>query len=202
MSRPESPAHALVTCSRQACTWTSTAWCSLSLSLAPSRWRPSVPSAAASPPTTIRVVLELAAPTAPLGAPHVETAVLKGLAKLPADRYRTVEEFCAQLTGEARPSSSPATLPASAAAKAATDPETSGPGSFWQELKRRHVYQTAAVYAGVAWLLIEFADVTFPRLNLPASAVTFIVVVAILGFPLAIALAWVFEVTRDGIRRT
>jgi serine/threonine-protein kinase len=121
--------------------------------------------------------------------PRVEAAVMKALAKLPADRYRTTGEFCAALTGGPFPAMAPS-------------PDTAKAPSFWSELKRRHVYHTAAVYAAVAWLLVEVSATTFPYLNLPGSAVTFLIALAILGFPVALVLAWAYEITRDGIRRT
>jgi serine/threonine-protein kinase len=122
--------------------------------------------------------------------PRVEAAVMKALAKLPADRYRTTGEFCAALTG----GQSIATADAGAG--------SGKPPSFWGELKRRHVYHTAAVYAAVAWVLVEVSATTFPYLNIPGSAVTFLIALAILGFPIALVLAWAYEITRDGIRRT
>lgn len=125
--------------------------------------------------------------------PHAEVAVMKALARLPADRYRTTGEFCAGLT---RGGSSAMARSADADAGSGKVP------SFWSELKRRHVYHTAAVYAAVAWVLVEVSATTFPYLNLPGSAVTFLIALAILGFPIALVLAWAYEITRDGIRRT
>jgi len=121
--------------------------------------------------------------------PRVEAAVLKALAKLPADRYRTAGEFCVELTSDGAP----------AGTQSEGAPQ---PASFWSELKRRHVYHTAAVYAAVAWALVEVSATTFPFLNLPETAVTFLIALAILGFPIALVLAWAYEITRDGIRRT
>lgn len=117
----------------------------------------------------------------------MEAAVLKGLAKHPADRFQTVHEFCDRLTAS-EPTGQTAPVDA--------------PASLWSELKRRHVYHTAIVYAGCAWLIVEVAATTFPPLDLPERAVTYLIVLAILGFPVAIALAWIYEITRDGIRRT
>lgn len=128
---------------------------------------------------------------------HMETAVLKGLAKLPADRFRTVREFCDSLG-----SSGLGAATAVSWTETAREAPATGPPSFWSELKRRHVSHTAVVYAGCAWLLVEVAATTFPPLNLPERAVTFLIVLAILGFPVAIVLAWIYEINRDGIRRT
>jgi hypothetical protein len=74
--------------------------------------------------------------------------------------------------------------------------------SFWGELKRRNVYKVGIAYAIVAWLLIQFADITFPQLNFPLWTVPFVIVVLIIGFPVALLLAWAYEVTPDRIKRT
>lgn len=74
--------------------------------------------------------------------------------------------------------------------------------SFWQELKRRNVFKVGAAYLIVAWLLAQVASVLAPALDLPAWAVTFVAFLLILAFPLAVFLAWAYEVTPDGIRRT
>lgn len=122
--------------------------------------------------------------------PHLEAGVMKAISRLPADRFRTVGEFCANLA-QAEPRSA-----------SRSSAGASSPTSFWKELRRRRVYQTAVAYGGGAWLLVEIADTTFSRLNLPDRAVTYLLVLAILGFPIAIVLAWVYEITRDGVRRT
>ena len=76
------------------------------------------------------------------------------------------------------------------------------PRSFFAELKRRNVYKVAVAYGIVAWLLIQVSDTVFPRLNLPDRAVTLVIVLLILGFPVALVLAWAFELTPEGIKRT
>lgn len=73
---------------------------------------------------------------------------------------------------------------------------------YYEELKRRKVFRVALVYAGVAWVLIQVAVATFPHLNLPSWAVTFVIVLLMLGFPVAIVLAWAFDITPEGVRRT
>lgn len=70
------------------------------------------------------------------------------------------------------------------------------------ELKRRNVFRVCAGYAVVGWLLIEIADTVFPHLGLPGWTVTLVIALVILGFPLAAFLAWVFEMTPEGLRRT
>jgi adenylate cyclase len=70
---------------------------------------------------------------------------------------------------------------------------------FVSELRRRKVIRVALAYALVAWLLIQVAETTFDPLRLPDWSVTLVVMLAILGFPLAIVLAWLFEATPKGI---
>lgn len=73
---------------------------------------------------------------------------------------------------------------------------------FLAELKQRKVYRVAMVYAGVAWLLLQLADVVFPPLGLPDWSITLVLVIAAIGFPVAIILAWVFDLTSEGVTRT
>lgn len=73
---------------------------------------------------------------------------------------------------------------------------------FLDELKRRRVFRVAVAYAVVAWLVIQVANDTFPALALPEWTVTLVVACAALGFPVAIVLAWAFDVTAEGVRRT
>lgn len=70
------------------------------------------------------------------------------------------------------------------------------------EFKRRHVFRVAAVYGAVGFAVIEAADAMFPHMALPGWAVTLVVWLVLLGFPLALVLAWAFETTPQGIRRT
>jgi TolB-like protein/Flp pilus assembly protein TadD len=73
--------------------------------------------------------------------------------------------------------------------------------SIWGELKRRNVVRVGIAYAIVAWLLIEVTTTTFPLLNLPTWAATFVTVLLLLGFPVAIIFAWAFELTPEGIKK-
>ncbi len=73
--------------------------------------------------------------------------------------------------------------------------------TVFSELRRRKVFRVTLVYALVAWLLLQVAEVTFEPLSLPAFSLTLVIWLAILGFPVAIALAWAFEVTPQGIKR-
>lgn len=74
--------------------------------------------------------------------------------------------------------------------------------SLFAELKRRNVFRVGGAYAVVAWLLIEISDTIFPRLGLPEWTVTFVIVLLLLGFPVALFMAWAFELTPEGVKRT
>ncbi len=70
------------------------------------------------------------------------------------------------------------------------------------ELKRRKVYQVAAIYAAVARGLLQAADIIFPRLCLPDWSVTFLFALEVVGFPLALILSWIFDFKHGGVVRT
>lgn len=74
-------------------------------------------------------------------------------------------------------------------------------GKFFAELKRRNVYKVAAGYAVVAWLLIQVATQVFPFFEIPNLAVQLVVLGLFIGFPVALALSWAFELTPEGIKR-
>jgi TolB-like protein/Flp pilus assembly protein TadD len=76
-----------------------------------------------------------------------------------------------------------------------------GPANFFTELKRRKVYRVAVAYAIVAWLLIQAASILFPTFEAPPWVMKVFVTAVILGFPVALILAWAFEMTPQGIRR-
>jgi len=76
------------------------------------------------------------------------------------------------------------------------------PKIFFGELKRRNVYRAAVLYGMVAWLLTQIATQVFPFFDVPNSAVRFIVVALILGFPIAMVLSWIYELTPAGLVRT
>ena len=69
------------------------------------------------------------------------------------------------------------------------------------DLRRRQVFKAAAVYGAAGYVIVEGADVFVPALLLPAWIVTAVAFTVVLGFPLALALAWVFDVAPDGVRR-
>src|SRR5437764_4227192 len=72
--------------------------------------------------------------------------------------------------------------------------------SFFTELKRRRVYSVAVAYVVVAWLLIQVATQVFPFFGIPNWIVRLVVLLAIIGFPIAVVCAWAFEVTPEGIK--
>jgi len=74
--------------------------------------------------------------------------------------------------------------------------------SFWGELRRRNVFRVGAAYAVVAWLLIQVAGTLLPTFGAPDWVVPVFSAVIILGFPIAVVLAWAFELTPEGIRPT
>src|SRR5712691_1490532 len=76
------------------------------------------------------------------------------------------------------------------------------PKTFFGELKRRNVYKVAIAYAVVAWLLIQVATQVFPFFEIPNWAVRLVVLLLIIGFPVAVILAWAFELTPEGLKRT
>ena len=76
------------------------------------------------------------------------------------------------------------------------------PSNFFAELKRRKVYRVAIGYTVVGWLLIQIATQTFPFLDIPNWAVRLVIMLLVLGFPVALVLAWAFDMTPEGVKRT
>jgi TolB-like protein/Tfp pilus assembly protein PilF len=76
------------------------------------------------------------------------------------------------------------------------------PKNFFAELNRRNVYKVAIAYAIVGWLLIQVATQVFPFFEIPNWGVRLIVLFIVIGFPIALIIAWAFEVTPEGIKRT
>src|SRR6266705_401369 len=74
--------------------------------------------------------------------------------------------------------------------------------SFFAELKRRNVYKVAIAYAVVAWLLMQVATQVFPFLEIPNWAIRLVIMLLALGFPIALIIAWAFELTPEGLKRT
>jgi adenylate cyclase len=75
-------------------------------------------------------------------------------------------------------------------------------GNFFAELKRRNVYKVAVAYAVVGWLIAQIATQIFPFLEIPNWVVRLVIVLIAIGFPIALVIAWAFEATPQGIKRT
>jgi TolB-like protein/lipoprotein NlpI len=76
------------------------------------------------------------------------------------------------------------------------------PKTFFGELKRRNVYKVAVAYAIVGWLLVQIATQVFPFLEIPNWVVRLVIALVAIGFPIALVIAWAFEITPQGIERT
>src|SRR5207253_3426739 len=76
------------------------------------------------------------------------------------------------------------------------------PKNISSELKRRNVYRAAVAYAVVAWFLTQLTTPVFPFFEIPNSAVRFVVIALAIGFPIAMLLSWLYELTPEGIVRT
>ncbi|HEU5245699.1 MAG TPA: hypothetical protein VFU09_01270, partial [Candidatus Udaeobacter sp.] len=74
--------------------------------------------------------------------------------------------------------------------------------NFFAELKRRNVYKVAIAYGVVAWLLMQVASQIFPFFEIPNWAVRLVVLLLVIGFPIALIIAWAFELTPEGLKRT
>jgi RNA polymerase sigma factor (sigma-70 family) len=100
----------------------------------------------------------------------------------------------------------PGENPNSKCARAGSSPElrlgyAMNSREFFAELKRRKVYKVGIAYAVVAWLLMQVASQIFPIFEIPNWAVRLVVLLLVIGFPVALILAWAFELTPEGIRR-
>src|SRR6058998_1482734 len=74
--------------------------------------------------------------------------------------------------------------------------------NFFTELKRRNVYKVAVAYAVVGWLLVQVTTQVFPIFEIPNWALRLIVLAILIGFPIALVIAWAFELTPEGLKRT
>src|SRR5437870_9111633 len=74
--------------------------------------------------------------------------------------------------------------------------------NFFAELKRRNVYKVAVAYAVVGWLLVQVTTQVFPIFEIPNWALRLIVFAIVIGFPIALVIAWAFELTPEGLKRT
>ena len=76
------------------------------------------------------------------------------------------------------------------------------PRNFFTELKRRNVYKVAVAYAVVGWLVVQISSTVLPTFHAPDWVVQTLVVLVALGFPIALVIAWAFELTPEGLKRT
>lgn len=74
--------------------------------------------------------------------------------------------------------------------------------NFFAELKRRNVYKVAVAYGVFAWLIVQFATQVFPFFEIPNWSVRLVVLLLLLGSPVALVFAWVYEITPEGLKRT
>src|SRR5438105_2280984 len=74
--------------------------------------------------------------------------------------------------------------------------------NFFAEVKRRNVYKVAVAYAVVGWVVAQIATQIFPFLEIPNWVVRLVIVLIAIGFPIALVIAWAFEATPEGIKRT
>jgi len=142
----------------------------------------------------------------------LNAAVLKALARLPADRFSTASQYgdAVQVasgmgSGAYTSVSTPGSVPAVTGANQTTTvgaPAAGGRLSFWQELKRRKVYNVFVVYVaasiGTVGFLASLSDI-YGQL---AVWVQWLPLALLAGLPVALILAWTFEVSRDGVQRT
>jgi len=74
--------------------------------------------------------------------------------------------------------------------------------NFFEELKRRRVFRVATSYAVVAFIIMQLVEILFPMFNFPQWTQQFIVIVVLLGFPVAVVLSWIFDKTPQGFIKT
>ena len=74
------------------------------------------------------------------------------------------------------------------------------PNNFFAELKRRKVFRVGAAYLVAAWLVVQAASIGFPAFDAPPWVLRIFILVALLGFPIAVVMAWVFDLTPEGVK--
>jgi len=136
--------------------------------------------------------------------PGMDETVLKALSRLPADRFARAQEFghalAVTISGAAMPNPYPGTVPVSSGAKVGT--RTHEKPSFWEEMRRRKVYSVGAVYLVVGLAFISFIDDVQSSFGLTDYGKRVLIIAVVAGFPITLFLAWVFEVSLEGVRRT
>ena len=116
----------------------------------------------------------------------LQQIISKTLRKDRAQRYRSAHELLEALKDLRRK----------------LDFESFAKGGFFEEVKRRKVYRVAAAYIIAAGGIIQLASVVFPAWDLPNWALRLVIVLLLIGFPLALVLGWAFDITSHGIRAT
>ena len=81
-------------------------------------------------------------------------------------------------------------------------PQQNAAGALWAELIRRRVIRVVVMYAVAGWIVIEIASTGLPNLGLPDWTVKLVTILVMLGFVLAIMLAWAFDIGPGGVHRT
>jgi TolB-like protein len=117
---------------------------------------------------------------------ELQQIISKTLRKDRAQRYRSAHELLDALKDLRRK----------------LDFESLFKGGFFEEVKRRKVYRVAAAYIIAAGAIIQLASVVFPAWDLPNWALRLVIVLLLIGFPLALVLGWAFDITSHGIRAT
>jgi TolB-like protein/DNA-binding winged helix-turn-helix (wHTH) protein/tetratricopeptide (TPR) repeat protein len=100
---------------------------------------------------------------------------------------------------DARPRGATAAAGAHGSEAPAADAVATASPSFWHELSRRRVIRVAIAYAVVAWVVTEVASTVFPGLMLPDWTVTLVIILAVLGFPVAVMMAWALQLSEGGV---
>ena len=157
-----------------------------------------------------QVVLSRAAkdPVPPLSSARrtvsvpVEAVIHKALSKVAADRFASAEAFGEALTLAERDVTPPGVTPGHVTPGGVTPWELGRARNVWTELARRRVYQVAVSYLVVAWAVIQVAEATFVPLGVPLRWHTWFIWGLAGGFPVAVVLSWLYEVTPRGVRRT
>ena len=149
--------------------------------------------------------LRLSRPSIP---EHVDLCLRRALARLPADRFQSASDMAAALAGPGTPapSSVPAESPASAAFRPQSGADRSGPG-FWREMRRRKVWSAGVIYVSGWVFLIGLAASLKELVRFePRTAellARFVFGIGAAGLPVTLALAWMYEIGREGdVRRT
>ncbi len=144
----------------------------------------------AGPQQVMSAILEKEPPPLTRSVAHapaeLQQIVSKTLRKDPAQRYRSAHELLEALKDLRRK----------------LDFESFVKGGFFEQVKRRKVYRVAAAYIVVAAGVIQLASAAFPAWDLPNWTLRLVVVLLLIGFPLALVLGWAFDVTAHGIRVT